>query len=246
MGWRTLNGVQEFHRGMDIPAPLGTKIYAAADGVVSTKAHYTYGTCVKLSHGGGLVTIYAHMSAWAEGIADGVPVKQGQLIGYVGRTGRAYGYHLHFEANLNGRARGRSRLSGVARSFGSAGHARPAGGSACKSSFGFLGRRSIWHDSRRRCAASCAAPRARQCPGRSLFFSTKKEPSDALGRLPYAWAQLHAGLPAIIPLFRKAHRKSKNGFEPYKGSDGRNCVSASCEPCLVQLPLTIPGHCKMY
>ena len=102
MGWRTLNGVQEFHRGMDIPAPLGTKIYAAADGVVSTKAHYTYGTCVKLSHGGGLVTIYAHMSAWAEGIADGVPVKQGQLIGYVGRTGRAYGYHLHFEANLNG------------------------------------------------------------------------------------------------------------------------------------------------
>ncbi|RJV99373.1 hypothetical protein DWW15_10130 [Subdoligranulum sp. AF14-43] len=54
------------------------------------------------------------------------------------------------------------------------------------------------------------------------------------------------GLPAIIPLFRKAHRKSKNGFEPYKGSDGRNCVSASCEPCLVQLPLTIPGHCKMY
>ena len=102
MGWRTLNGVQEFHRGMDIPAPLGTKIYAAADGVVSTKAHYTYGTCVKLSHGGGLVTIYAHMSAWAEGIVDGVPVKQGQLIGYVGRTGRAYGYHLHFEANLNG------------------------------------------------------------------------------------------------------------------------------------------------
>ena len=102
MGWRTLNGVQEFHRGMDIPAPLGTKIYAAADGVVSTKAHYTYGTCVKLSHGGGLVTIYAHMSAWAEGIADGVPVKQGQLIGYVGRTARAYGYHLHFEANLNG------------------------------------------------------------------------------------------------------------------------------------------------
>lgn len=102
MGWRTLNGVREFHRGMDIPAPLGTKIYAAADGVVSTKAHYTYGTCVKLSHGGGLVTIYAHMSAWAEGIADGVSVKQGQLIGYVGETGRAYGCHLHFEANLNG------------------------------------------------------------------------------------------------------------------------------------------------
>lgn len=102
MGWRTLNGVREFHRGMDIPAPLGTKIYAAADGVVSTKAHYTYGICVKLSHGGGLVTIYAHMSAWAEGVTDGVSVKQGQLIGYVGETGRAYGCHLHFEANLNG------------------------------------------------------------------------------------------------------------------------------------------------
>ena len=48
------------------------------------------------------MTIYAHMSAWAEGIADGVPVKQGQLIGYLGSTGRSTGNHCHFEIRLNG------------------------------------------------------------------------------------------------------------------------------------------------
>lgn len=104
MGWRTdpFTGQQSFHRGTDIPAPKGTRIYAAAGGVVSTHADASYGTCVKISHGGGLVTIYAHMSARAEGIGDGVTVEQGQLIGYVGSTGRSSGNHLHFEANLNG------------------------------------------------------------------------------------------------------------------------------------------------
>ena len=80
----------------------GTRIYAAAGGVVSTHADSSYGTCVKISHGGGLVTIYAHMLARADGIGDGVVVEQGQLIGYVGSTGRSIGNHLHFEANLNG------------------------------------------------------------------------------------------------------------------------------------------------
>ena len=70
--------------------------------MVSTHADSSYGTCVKISHGGGLVTIYAHMSARADGIGDGVVVEQGQLIGYVGSTGRSIGNHLHFEANLNG------------------------------------------------------------------------------------------------------------------------------------------------
>lgn len=104
MGWRTdpITGQQSFHRGTDIPAPKGTRIYAAAGGVVSTHADSSYGTCVKISHGGGLVTIYAHMSARADGIGDGVVVEQGQLIGYVGSTGRSIGNHLHFEANLNG------------------------------------------------------------------------------------------------------------------------------------------------
>ncbi|WP_367925341.1 murein hydrolase activator EnvC [uncultured Ruthenibacterium sp.] len=104
MGWRTdpFTGKQSFHRGTDIAAPKGTRIYAAAGGVVSTHADASYGTCVKISHGGGLVTIYAHMSARADGIGDGVTVEQGQLIGYVGSTGRSSGNHLHFEANLNG------------------------------------------------------------------------------------------------------------------------------------------------
>lgn len=99
-GWRTLWGRSDFHRGLDIPAPQNTAIYAAADGVVSTNNHWSYGISVKLSHGSGLVTIYGHMTSRV--VNDGDYVTQGQLIGYVGKTGRADGYHLHFEADLNG------------------------------------------------------------------------------------------------------------------------------------------------
>ncbi len=103
-GSRMLNGKPDFHYGIDIPAPAGTKIYAAADGVVSFTAHWSYGTCVKVSHGGGLVTIYAHMSARAEGLQAGDTVARGQLLGYVGCTGNAFGNHLHFEVDVNGKA----------------------------------------------------------------------------------------------------------------------------------------------
>ena len=99
---RYIYGVRDVHRGMDVPAPAGTRIYAAADGVVSTTAHWSYGTCVKISHSPSLVTIYGHMSARAAGITDGVFVTQGQLIGYVGSTGNSTGNHLHFEVNVNG------------------------------------------------------------------------------------------------------------------------------------------------
>lgn len=99
-GWRILWGKSDYHRGLDIPAPQGTSIYAAADGVVSTNNHESYGISVKLSHGSGLVTIYGHMTSRV--VNDGDFVTQGQLIGYVGETGRADGYHLHFEADLNG------------------------------------------------------------------------------------------------------------------------------------------------
>ena len=99
---RYIYGVKDVHRGMDVPAPAGTPIYAAADGVVSTKAHWSYGTCVKISHSPSLVTIYGHMSARAAGITDGVFVTKGQLIGYVGSTGNSTGNHLHFEVNVNG------------------------------------------------------------------------------------------------------------------------------------------------
>lgn len=99
---RFINGKWDVHRGIDIPAPEGTPIYAAATGVVSTKAHWSYGTCVKINHTDSLVTIYGHMVARAPGITDGVVVTKGQLIGYVGSTGNSTGYHLHFEVDING------------------------------------------------------------------------------------------------------------------------------------------------
>ena len=95
-------GRPDTHRGMDIPAPAGTPIYAAADGVVSTNNHWTYGVSVKISHSPSLATIYGHMTSRAAGIADGVVVAKGQIIGYVGSTGNSTGNHLHFEVDVNG------------------------------------------------------------------------------------------------------------------------------------------------
>jgi murein DD-endopeptidase MepM/ murein hydrolase activator NlpD len=97
---RTIYGVTDTHRGMDIPAAAGTPIIATAGGTVSTAAHWSYGTCVKISHGGGFVTIYGHMSARA--VSDGQVVAQGDVIGYVGSTGNSTGNHLHFELDVNG------------------------------------------------------------------------------------------------------------------------------------------------
>lgn len=99
---RVIYGRPDVHRGMDIPAPAGTPIYAAADGVVSTNNHWTYGISVKISHSPSLATIYGHMTSRAAGIADGVMVAKGQVIGYVGSTGNSTGNHLHFEVNVNG------------------------------------------------------------------------------------------------------------------------------------------------
>ena len=90
------------HSGIDIPAAEGTPIYAAADGIVLTNGHWSYGICVKLVHGSNIVTVYGHMSSRAPGIRDGVSVSAGQLIGYVGHTGNATGDHLHFEIDVNG------------------------------------------------------------------------------------------------------------------------------------------------
>ncbi len=96
---RVIYGVRDVHRGMDIPAPAGTPIFAAADGVVSTNNHWSYGISVKLSHGNGVATIYGHMSKRAVNAGD--YVTKGQLIGYVGSTGNSTGNHLHFEVNVN-------------------------------------------------------------------------------------------------------------------------------------------------
>ncbi len=100
-GYRTLNGVYKLHKGIDISAPQGTPIYAAASGVISTKVHSSYGIAVKISVDGNMVNIYGHMIARAPGIMDGVTVQAGQLIGYVGSTGQSTGNHLHFEVRID-------------------------------------------------------------------------------------------------------------------------------------------------
>ncbi|GAA4709391.1 hypothetical protein GCM10023325_01000 [Sphingomonas lutea] len=92
-----------FHAGIDFGAGMGTPIVAAADGqVVDAGWAGGYGRRVAVAHGGGIVTTYSHMSGFAA--AAGTPVRQGQVIGYVGSSGLSTGPHLHFEVRLNGRA----------------------------------------------------------------------------------------------------------------------------------------------
>lgn len=99
---QNVNGViMTGHKGMDIAAPGGTPIYAAHDGTVSsTTGHWTYGNVVMVDNGDGVTTLYAHMSSIAASV--GQKVKKGDVIGYVGSTGRSTGNHLHFEVRING------------------------------------------------------------------------------------------------------------------------------------------------
>ncbi|MEH3124183.1 MAG: M23 family metallopeptidase [Sphingomonas phyllosphaerae] len=91
-----------FHPGLDFRGPLGAGIYAAARGTVSFVGQRSgYGNCVEVTHGPGLVTRYAHMSAFHSNV--GQQVAAGQLIGAIGSTGRSTGPHLHFEVRINGR-----------------------------------------------------------------------------------------------------------------------------------------------
>ena len=91
------------HTGMDIGANRGTVIRAAASGTVvkAVRQYYAYGIHVKISHGNGIYTLYAHMSQLV--VSYGDYVQQGQIIGYVGMTGNASGNHCHFEIIINGR-----------------------------------------------------------------------------------------------------------------------------------------------
>lgn len=92
------------HGGVDVGAAAGTPIYAAAEGTVLISGWhdhpYSYGNYVVIDHGGGMSTIYAHMSSRA--CSSGDYVQQGQVIGYVGNTGYSKGNHLHFEVRVNG------------------------------------------------------------------------------------------------------------------------------------------------
>jgi murein DD-endopeptidase MepM/ murein hydrolase activator NlpD len=91
------------HEGIDIGAPSGTPIRAAASGMVISAGWLGgYGNLIVIDHGGGLATAYAHMSGYAA--STGQPVAQGQTIGFVGCTGHCFGSHLHFEVRVNGAA----------------------------------------------------------------------------------------------------------------------------------------------
>jgi murein DD-endopeptidase MepM/ murein hydrolase activator NlpD len=95
-GWRA-------HKGIDLAAPVGTPVYATADGTVERADLFSsYGLYVAIDHGANLETRYAHMSRLA--VAAGEHVHKGEIIGYVGLTGRTTGPHLHYEVRVNGEA----------------------------------------------------------------------------------------------------------------------------------------------
>ena len=93
--------ISKFHYGMDFTAPLGTDIYATANGTVQSAGwQQGYGNCVQVNHGYGYVTLYGHMSSIK--VRIGQPVKRGEVIGLVGSTGKSTGPHLHYEVHYRG------------------------------------------------------------------------------------------------------------------------------------------------
>lgn len=94
-------GTGEFHKGIDIGSPNGTPIHAPAAGRVLKAGRGTgYGNEIQIDHGNGIVTVYGHLSAF--NVADGQQVVKGEVIGYVGHTGRVTGPHLHYEVQVRG------------------------------------------------------------------------------------------------------------------------------------------------
>jgi murein DD-endopeptidase MepM/ murein hydrolase activator NlpD len=104
-GWRNdpFTKARKFHKGMDFTAPQGTPIYATGDGVVirADGNAIGYGRHVRIDHGYGYVTLYGHMTKYV--VKRRQKVKRGDLIGYVGSTGRSKAPHVHYEVRKNGR-----------------------------------------------------------------------------------------------------------------------------------------------
>jgi murein DD-endopeptidase MepM/ murein hydrolase activator NlpD len=94
----------KLHSGIDWAGPVGTPIMAAGSGVIEVaERHGGYGNYVRIRHANGYKTAYGHMLRFAEGVAKGVKVRQGQVIGYMGNSGMSTGAHLHFEVLINNR-----------------------------------------------------------------------------------------------------------------------------------------------
>src|SRR5690606_23077488 len=96
-------GYQRMHQGIDFAAGMGTPVVAAADGVVVEARRWGgYGNWVRIRHGNGWETGYAHLSRFARGLRPGQRVSQGDVVAYVGSTGASTGPHLHYEVWRNG------------------------------------------------------------------------------------------------------------------------------------------------
>ncbi len=97
-------GYNKMHRGTDFAAPEGTPIMASGDGkIIRARWCGGGGNCIKIKHNTTYSTVYAHLKNFARGIREGVRVRQGQIIGYVGSTGMSTGPHLHYEVIVNGK-----------------------------------------------------------------------------------------------------------------------------------------------
>lgn len=96
-------GYSKMHKGVDFAAPRGTPVMAAGDGVVQKASFWnSYGNYILVQHSGGFATAYAHLNGYAKGIKPGKQVRQGQVIGFIGTTGRSTGPHLHYEVLKGG------------------------------------------------------------------------------------------------------------------------------------------------
>ncbi len=97
-------GYNKMHKGVDFAAPTGTPIFAAGNGVIEFAGRNGgYGKYIRIRHDSTYKTAYAHLSSYKKGIYSGARVKQGDIIGYVGSTGRSTGPHLHYEIIVNGK-----------------------------------------------------------------------------------------------------------------------------------------------
>lgn len=96
-------GYTKMHKGVDFAAPRGTPVYAAGDGTVERAGRWsTFGNYIRIRHNSSVETAYAHLNGFAKNVSAGKRVKQGQVIGYIGTTGRSTGPHLHYEVLLAG------------------------------------------------------------------------------------------------------------------------------------------------